>query len=85
MKRLPYALHSFFGLCDSVLQAYCGVAGSCGPPDVWAGELSAKGQLAMAISLQAEVLATTAKVWSNSFLCRELLSMFTSVSMVSLA
>ena len=62
-----------------------GMAGSCGQPDVWAGELPAKGQLAMAISLQAEILATTAKVCSNSFLCRVLLSFCRNASTVSLA
>ena len=47
-------------------KAVRGVAGSCGPVDVWAEELPPRGQLAMALSLQAEALAATAKVSANS-------------------
>ncbi|KAL3142668.1 hypothetical protein ABBQ38_002974 [Trebouxia sp. C0009 RCD-2024] len=37
------------------------VAGSCGPAGIWAEDMPPKGQLAMALSLQAEALAATAK------------------------
>lgn len=39
------------------------MAGSCGQADIWAEEMPPKGHLAMALSLQAEALAATAKVF----------------------
>lgn len=55
-------------------KACCGMPGSCGRPDIWAEELPVKGQAAMAISLQAETLAATAKVCAPSLLCTALLT-----------
>ena len=49
--------------CASDLFEGCGVvAGSCGRPDAWAERLSQKERQAMALTLQAQVLADAAKV-----------------------
>ena len=53
--------------CASDLFEGCGVdAGSCGRPDTWAERLSQKERQAMALTLQAQVLADAAKVSAPS-------------------